>query len=69
MLITTCSPLPAARASARRSEPGSRPLAVEMSVLWSRIAPGFGALPIECNGAQASPPAKLTSCRCFHASR
>ena len=35
-------PVPRA-ASARRSEPGSSPLALEMSEIWSRIAPGSGA--------------------------
>ena len=55
--------------TARCSEPGTSPSAAEISVAVSRIAPGFGAFPSECNGAHASPPAKLTSWRCFQARR
>jgi hypothetical protein len=40
-----------------------------MSFAEIRIAPGFGACDARRNGAQASPPAKLTSCRCFQAVR
>ena len=45
-------PLRLSRAS-RANEPGSRPVAFEMSRDWSRIAPGFGAwLESEIGGAQ-----------------
>ena len=46
---------------ARSSEPGSSPSALEMSLEVNRMAPGLGASPTLCRGAQASPPAKLTS--------
>jgi hypothetical protein len=55
---------------ARRSEPGSRPVALEMSRACSRIAPGFGALlESEIGGAHPDTPVSGTSWSRRHAFR
>ena len=56
--------------SARWSEPGSSPSALEISVLWSRIAPGVGApLTGATAGAQRPAGPMRMSVRCLHAFR
>ena len=55
---------------ARCSEPGSSPLAAEMSETCSTIAAGFGAgSAIPVFASQLATFEKRTSWRCFHASR
>ena len=55
---------------ARASDPGSSPLAVEMSVDASRIAPGCGASePGDAPEAQPEAVLKLRSCWCCQACR
>ena len=55
---------------ARWSAPGTRPLAVEMSLEPSRIAPGVGARLAAATGGDQTADARIrTSVRCFHASR
>ena len=63
--------VPRARAAiARCSEPGSSPLAAEMSETCSTIAAGFGAgSAIPVFASQLATFEKRTSWRCFHASR
>ena len=56
-------------ASARSSEPGSSPLALEMSAEQSRKAPGRGARAAGTGGTQPRPATKLTSSRRRHADR
>ena len=56
-------------AIARCSEPGSRPLASEMSETWSRIAPGRGAGLVTAPTQPATFGMKRTSRRRFQASR
>ena len=70
MLRSPAAPSVAATFSARASDPGASPLAVEMSDDWSRIAPACGADADEAYpGAQPAAVAKRRSWRCFHASR